>query len=439
MQIAETKVSSAQGVLTDAENNLANVKNKATIDLGNLYDGVKDVLNDAYVKADDAVNKQTDEMFTDDNLENPKLTFFTSNQLEIDSKTKRYQSGLELKQFKTELDTFPSDQVGLEAALTKGENHLKVIQDFLDTLNDAILNSINLSQTTITNYRYYINTGRTNINTALTSVNGKKQAIATQKATNQVSISVAEASVNAAKNSLSSAQDERALKRAGATAEQIATQEALVNQAKANVESQRAQIKYAEANVENYQVQLDKATIFASLDGVVAKQDLKVGEIVTANINVVSIISESQFEIEANIPEADIAKVKVGNYAKVTLDTYGSDVVFEARVIKIDPAETILEGVATYKTTLQFLKDDEKIKSGMTANIDILTAKKENVVVLPQRVIIQKGGEYFVLIGKDENKTEERKIEVGLKGSDGNVEIVLGLSENEKVIISREK
>ena len=439
LQIAETKVSSAQKVLADAENNLANVKNKATIDLGNLYDGVKDVLNDAYVKADDAVNKQTDEMFTDDNTENLKLTFFTSNQLEIDSKTKRYQSGLELKQFKTELDILFSDEVSLNTALVKGENHLKIIQDFLDTLNDAVANSINLNQTTITNYRYYINAARTNINTALTNVNTKKQAIATQKATSQVNISTAEASVNSAKNSLKSAQDELALKKAGATTEQIASQEASVNQAKANIESQQAQIKYAEANVENFQAQLDKTMIFSPLNGVVTKRDLKVGEIVVANVNVISIISESQFEIEANVPEADIAKVKVVNLAKVTLDTYGSDVVFEAKVIKIDPAETILEGVATYKATFQFIQDDERIKSGMTANIDILTAKKDNVVFLPQRAIIQKEGGKFVLIEKGENQTEEKKIEIGLRGSDGNVEIVSGLSENEKVIISREK
>jgi len=422
LQIVETKVENARKSLVDAEV-------KAEIDLSNSYNGVKDVLNDAYVKADDAVNKQIDELFTDDSTDNPKLTFFTGSQAETDAKSKRVIAGSYLKAFKQELDVLATDNASLDLALINGENNLKIIQDFLDALNRAVNESINLTQTTLTNYKYYVNTGRANVNTALTSVNAKKQAIAAQKALNQVNI-------NIAKNTFASAQDDLALKKAGATIQQITTQEAVVNQAKANVESQIAQIKYAEANVDNYRAQIAKTIIVSPIDGIVTKQDCKVGEIVNANAPVVSIISEAQFEIEANTPEADIAKIKIGANAKITLDTYGSDVIFEAKVIKIDPAETILEGVATYKTTLQFIKEDERIMSGMTANIDVQAAKREGVIFVPQRAVSQKNGIYVVLIGIEDNKTEEKKVEVGLRGSDGNFEIISGLNENEKIIIS---
>lgn len=422
LQIVETKVENAKKSLADAEA-------KAEIDLNNSYDGVKDVLNDAYVKSDDAVNKQIDELFTDDSTDNPKLTFFTGSQAETDAKSKRVTAGISLKEFKQELDVLVIDKTSLDAELIKAENHLKIIQDFLDALNRAVNESINLTQTTLTSYKYYVNTGRTNVNTALTSVNAKKQAILSQKALNQVSI-------NTAKNVLDSSEDDLSLKKAGATIQQITTQEAVVNQAKANIESQVAQIKYAEANVDNYRAQFAKTIITSPINGVVTKQDCKIGEIVNANTPVVSVISEAQFEIEANTPEADIAKVKIGDNARITLDTYGSEVFFEAKVIKIDPAETILDGVATYKTTLQFMKEDERIMSGMTANIDVQTAKKENVIFVPQRSVMQKNGGYVVLIGKDDNKTEEKKVEIGLRGSDGNTEIISGLNENEEIIIS---
>ena len=422
LQVVETKVENAKKSLVDAEA-------KADIDLNNSYDGVKDVLNDAYVKADDAVNKQIDELFTDDSTDNPQLTFFTGSQAETDAESKRVIAGTSLKKFKQELDILEIDKVSLDFELVNAENYLKTIQGFLDALNRAINESINLTQATLTNYKYYVNTGRTNVNTALTSVNAKKQAIAAQKALNQVNI-------NTAKNTLASAQDDLNLKKSSATIQQIAIQEAAVNQAKANVESQVAQIKYAEANVDNYKAQVAKTIIVSPIDGIVTKQGCKVGEIVSANTSVVSVISEAQFEIEANTPEADIAKVRIGDTARVTLDTYGSDVFFEAKVIKIDPAETILDGVATYKTTLQFTKEDERIMSGMTANIDVQAAKKENVIFVPQRSVLQKNGGYVVLIGGDDNKTEEKKVEIGLRGSDGNMEIISGLNENEKIIIS---
>jgi HlyD family secretion protein len=149
-------------------------------------------------------------------------------------------------------------------------------------------------------------------------------------------------------------------------------------------------------------------------------------------------MSDVKFEIEANIPEADIAKIKISNPAKITLDAYGSNVFFEAKVVKIDPAETIIEGVATYKTTLQFSGNDERVKSGMTANIDILTAKAENVIAIPQRAVAQKeNGDKIVKILKDDGVVEERKVTTGLKGSDGNIEITEGIQEGEKIITSQ--
>jgi HlyD family secretion protein len=419
IQIARTSVANAEKSLADAQNNLTIVKNKAAIDLNNLYDDVKDILNDAYVKADDAVNKQTIGMFTGENSTSPQLTFLADSQSTTDAQGKRVVAGAQLAQFKSESDNLPTDQDGLDSAFIKAENHLTIILDFLNSLAGALNNAANLTASTLTSYKYNINLGRTNVTTALTSMTTQKQSIITQKATNQNNINTAETSLNTAKNTLASAKDNLALKLAGSTPEQIAAQE--------------AQMKYALANIQNYEAQLAKTIIRSPISGVVTKQDMKVGEIITANAPEISVLSEVNFQIEANVPEADIAKIKTGDSARVTLDAYGNDVVFDAQVVAIDPAETIIEGVATYKTTLQFTKEDQRIKSGMTANVDILTAQKENVLVVPQRAIIGKNNEKSVKVLEGKN-VKEVSVKVGLKGSDGNVEILEGIKEGDKII-----
>lgn len=435
IQVAETKKENAQKALFDAEINLENVKNKADTDLANIYNDVEGILNDGYVKADDAVNKQIEELFSDNTSDNPKLTFLTSdNQAKIDAEWQRVVSRDTLKTFKSDIDNLSSVPSELDQSLTEAKNHLNVIKDFLTLVNDVLNKATNLTQSTVNTYKGYVNTARTNVNTALSNISDQKQAIAAQEALNQQNVSSAESQVNNARNALDSAQRELDLKKAGATSEEITAGEAQVAAAKANIVAQAAEVKRAKANLENIRVQLEKTVLLAPMSGIVTKQTAKVGEIISAQTAVISLISEADFEIETNVPEVDIAKVKIGDTAKITLDAYGPDVVFEAKVVAIDPAETIVEGVATYKTTLQFLREDARIKSGMTANIDILTAQKNDVISIPYRALIIRNGEKIVKILNDDGTIKEIKVEVGLRGSDGNMEITEGISEGDRVI-----
>lgn len=439
IQIAETKVANAKKALTDAKINLANMKSKAEVDLDNLYGDVPDILQDALAKADDALHKQIDELFTGDDSNNPQLSFMISNsQAEIDVEFQRLLAGRELQSLEADIGSLTTDQTSLDAALGSVENRLVVMRDFLARLLDAVNFAAGISQSSINTYKANINTARTNVIAAITDINGQKQAIATQKVANQKNIAADEGKVNDAENALSSAEAELSLKRAGSTGEQIAAQEAQVKQAEANVAAQRAQISHALASVQNIQAQIAKTILRAPISSVITIQNAKVGEIVSANTVIVSLISEAKFEIEANVPEADIAKVSAGNTSLVTLDAYGRDVVFEAKVVAVDPAETIVDGVATYKATFQFTKEDERVKSGMTANIDIASDSRENVIVVPQRAIVRKNGDQFVRIVNGES-FKEVKVETGLRGSDGNIEIISGISEGDRIITFSEE
>jgi len=437
VQIVETKVVNAREALVDAQNNLENVRDKASIDLLNLYNDIEDILYDSYSKADSAVNEQIDEMFSNDSSANPELTFFTSDsQGKINVEQQRKNATEILDVMKNDLNnvSLETDFLILDNFLTNTKDNLSVIRDLLNSLNDVVNSAINLSQTTLNTYKSNISTAQTNINTALSNINSQEQLIASQKIVNQNNIATSQSSLNAYQNALYLAEDELILKQSGATNEQIKAQEALVSQAKLNIVSQQAQVKRAQANLQSTKIQLLKMELRAPLEGIITRQEAKIGEIISANFSFIAIISDNNFKIEANIPEADIAKIELNDSAKVRLDAYESNVIFEANLISIDPAETVIEGVSTYKATFYFTKEDERIKSGMTADIDILTDERQEVIAIPSRAILNKNGDKFVRIVNSEEIISEVKVTTGLKGTMGQTEITDGITEGDKII-----
>lgn len=391
IQVQETKVANAKIAIEDAKKNLV------------------DKLQDAYTKSDDAIRGKIDQMFTNSQTQNPQLKFGA-----VDSSLK---SDVEGRRLLLESNVFPKWKLSLEGLITQSgltiyideaNKYLNEVKIFLDKLSFFVHNSnifyvVNGTNQDIPNsWKTDMATARTNVNAAIGN------------------ITAAEEKFKKTESDLWLAEQELALKKAGAIEEQIAAQE--------------AQVEKTKASVENYQAQIAKTVIRAPISGIVTKQDAKIGEIVSANAPIISLISISQFKIEANVPEADIAKVKLGHTAKVTFDAYGNDVVFEVKVVAIDPAETIIDGVATYKISFQFTERDERIKSGLTANLDILTEKREGIVVIPQRAIVIKNGNKIVRI-LDGEMPKEIKVRTGLRGSDGNIEIIEGVSANDKVVI----
>ena len=213
----------------------------------------------------------------------------------------------------------------------------------------------------------------------------------------------------------------------------INTQEDTSENYPLDVTSQELTVRQREIALQEAKDNLAKYSIAAPMDAIVARRDIRVGETVVANSSVLTVISEADYEIEADIPEADIAKLQVGNSAQLTLDAYGRDELFLATLTKIDPAEVIIEGVPTYKITLHFADADSRIRSGMTANINIRSAQKDNVITIPQRALIRENGKRLVRIVRDD-VIERVEVETGLQGSDGSVEIVSGLQEGDKVV-----
>lgn len=205
-----------------------------------------------------------------------------------------------------------------------------------------------------------------------------------------------------------------------------------------DIESIKIDIKQAELDIQDTYVQINSRSIVAPISGIVTDIQAKVGETISSGNPVVSLISSDQFQVEANLPESDIAKIQLNADADITLDAYGNEVIFKAKVVSIDPAETLVEGVATYKTILQFVERDERIKSGMTADITIRGERKEDVLAVPQRSVITKDGNKYVQVMEGETVVD-KPVTTGLRGTDGNIEIIAGLAEGDEVIIFTEE
>ena len=299
---------------------------------------------------------------------------------------------------------------GLEnpsASVAPAKKNLAEIKTLIDNIAFAV-NSLTpsgtLTQTTIDGYKTNISTARTNVNTAITNLSTGDQAL------------------RSAEQALTLAQNNLALDEAGSTPEQLAAQEARVAQALAKVKTAQAQF--------------EKTVLRSPIAGIITKKDAKVGEIVGANQTILSVITDQNLEVEVNIPETDISKVTIGDTALITLDAYGDEIEFEAKVVSIDPAATVIEGVPTYKTTLYFIAGDPRIKSGMTANIDILTERRENVLFVPTRAITTEDGKKVARVENADKTIKEVFVETGLRSSDGRTEIVSGLNEGDRVITS---
>jgi RND family efflux transporter MFP subunit len=206
-------------------------------------------------------------------------------------------------------------------------------------------------------------------------------------------------------------------------------------------DNQRAQIAEAEAGVSAIMDQLKELTIYAPVDGTIIAKSVETGETITANsaagnAPVVTIAQDGDLDIEANVPESDIVKVALGQKADINLDAFANDDIFPASVIKIDPSSTVIQDVVYYKVKLGFDHQDARFKNGMSADIDIKTAEKDNVVYIPERAIKTDGNGKYVEILKDAktNAIDKSYVQTGLRGDDGMIEITNGLAGGENII-----
>ncbi len=161
----------------------------------------------------------------------------------------------------------------------------------------------------------------------------------------------------------------------------------------------------------------------------------RVGEIAQGILTdvVITLLPIVPFEIETDIYEEDVVKIAAGNSVDISLVPFAGRT-FKGRVVLINPAEKLIEGVVYYKVTVVFEETPKELRPGMTADLVIKTALKENVLVIPEDALSRKDGKTVVQVLFNDI-VEEREVQIGMQGTNDMLEIISGLEEGEKVIL----
>lgn len=193
-----------------------------------------------------------------------------------------------------------------------------------------------------------------------------------------------------------------------------------------------ASVEQAAAGVAVAQANLQGTRIVAPISGTVTELNAKVGQQASPGTPLVSLIGNGGFEVDAGVSETDVGKLAVGNKVSMTLDAFPNET-FTGSVFYIAPAQTNTQGVISYQIKISFDKADSRLKSGLTANIDIQTKHKDNVLILPQYAILQNDNGTFIetLSGKTVTTSP---VTLGIQDQKGNVEILSGVTLGEQVI-----
>ncbi len=174
---------------------------------------------------------------------------------------------------------------------------------------------------------------------------------------------------------------------------QLDAAQAGVQSAQAALDVTRAQLVSAEAQVRQKQAALDQADvdlrntyIRAPVDGIVVSRNVDVGQTVAASLQAPTLFLIAQdltkMQVDTNVDEADVSRVALDQDAHFTVDSFPGQP-FRGRVVQIRQAPQVIQNVVTYDTVVAVPNPDVKLKPGMTANVRILVARRDNAILVP--------------------------------------------------------
>lgn len=214
----------------------------------------------------------------------------------------------------------------------------------------------------------------------------------------------------------------------------------------AQLSLEQAQVKQAEAALNSAQTELSYTEIKSPVDGIVISKAVEVGQTVAASFSTPELFSVAEdltkMQIEASVVEADIAKVKDGQTARFTVDSY-NDEYFYGKVVQVRNEAVTTSNVVTYTVVIEIDNSALKLKPGMTANVEIITADIKNALLVPNQALrfymednTKRYNDRGVWIIKN-GKPERISINLGIS-DDNNTQIISdSLKAGDEVIVSR--
>src|SRR6516165_8886668 len=204
----------------------------------------------------------------------------------------------------------------------------------------------------------------------------------------QIDPALFQATVTQAEGDLASAQAALELARINAKRTQDlfarkTSSQADLDQAVANLHQAEANLKIKQGALDKAKADLDHCTITSPIDGVVISRSVDVGHTVAASLQAPVIFQIAndltKMQIDSNVAEADVGVVQVGQDVDFTVDAFPNQT-FHGKVVQVRNAPITVQNVVTYDTVIGVSNPDLKLKPGMTANVSIIAARKDNVL-----------------------------------------------------------
>ena len=157
------------------------------------------------------------------------------------------------------------------------------------------------------------------------------------------------------------------------------------DQATAALHQAEGNVKIKQGALDKAKADLDHCTITSPIDGVVISRNVDVGQTVAASLQAPVIFAIAndltKMQIDSNVAEADIGAVSVDQDVDFTVDAFPTRT-FHGKVVQVRNAPITVQNVVTYDTVIGVSNPDLKLKPGMTANVSIIIAHKDNVLQL---------------------------------------------------------
>lgn len=219
--------------------------------------------------------------------------------------------------------------------------------------------------------------------------------------------------VTQAESAIALAEQAVALAKADATNQNAPARSEAVVRAEAAVTQATAQLARIDTTIAD-------RTLRAPFAGTITEIDILPGETVLT-LPVVTLLGDTAFEVTARIPEIDVSKVAAGQAVEMLFDAKTTELI-TGKITFISPQATEIDGVAYYEATIEFTAVPPWMRSGLNADIEIITAESTDVLRVPKRFLHQTAAGYHVLV-KRNNTTATTTIEILLEGNDGFVAI----------------
>lgn len=188
-----------------------------------------------------------------------------------------------------------------------------------------------------------------------------------------------------------------------------------------------AQVKQADAAMQYAQTELNYTKIISPVDGIVISKSIEVGQTVAASFSTPELFSVAEdltkMEIDTSVVEADISKVKEGQTVEFSVDSY-PDVTFVGKVTQVRNEPITVSNVVTYSVIVEIDNRENKLKPGMTANVTIITNKKDDALIVPNQALRVAMTDNQATVYKD------RGIWIMKNGKPERVDITLGISDD---------